>query len=64
MGRVGGGIQSLHQYGHVQGRQASIWLIKIIKCPGSLLGFLETPLWLGGFEPEGSINHLGVTCYV
>ena len=64
MGWVGGKFQSLQQHGHVQGRQASIKLIRIIRCPGSLLGFLEAPLWLEDFEPEGFINYLGVTCYV
>ena len=49
---------------YVQGRQASVQLIRIIRCPGSLLGFLKAPLWLDDFEPEGFINYLGVTRYV
>ena len=48
----------------MHGRQASIHLIRIIRCPGSLLGFQKAPLWLDDFEPEGFINYLGVTCYV
>ena len=63
MGWVGGKFQNLQQHGHVQGRQAIIQPIKIIRCPKTLLGFLETPLWLDGFEPEGPINYLGVTRY-
>ena len=50
------GDSSLIQHGHVQGRQASMQLIMIIRCPGSLLGFLEAPLWLDDFEPDGIIN--------
>ena len=64
LGWVGGKIQHLRQHGHVQGRQASIQLIKIIRCPGSFPGFLEAPLWLDSFEPEGFTNYLGVTRYV
>ena len=64
MGWVGGKFQSLQQHGHVQGMQVSIQLIRIIRCPGSLLGFLEAPLWLEDFEPEGFINYLGVIRYV
>ena len=64
MGWVGGKIQHLRQHGPVQGRQASIQLIKIIRCPGSFPGFLEAPLWLDRFEPEGFTNYLGVTRYV
>ena len=57
--RMGGWeISEFQQHGHMQGRQASIQLIKIIKCPGSLPGFLEASLWLDDFEPEGFINNL------
>ena len=48
----------------MQGKQAIIQLIKIIRCPDNFLGFIEAPLWLDGFEPEGFTNYLGVTRYV
>ena len=57
-------FQSLQQHGHVQGRLASIQQIRIIRSPGSFLGFLEGPRWLNDFEPEEFINCLGVTRYV
>ena len=60
----GGKFQRLQQHGHMQGRQASIQLIKIVSCPGSLLEFLEAPFWLDAFEPEVLINYLGETRYV
>ena len=64
MGWVGGKFQILQQHGHMQGRQASIQLIWIVRCPDNLLGLLEAPLWLDTCEPEVLINYLGVTRYV
>ena len=61
---MGWKYQSLQQHGHVQGRQANIQLIRIIRCPASLLGFLEVPIRMDDFEQQGLIDNLGVSHYV